>query len=293
MGERGQGPRDRHTGPDVISQAPPEPRRPGPDIAALELQARGENLAAMATAMPLRGATRLLDVGCGTCAFTRVVAASGDSQAIITGLDVSLEHLSYAANALRRHRITNIRLIAGDFLDDQTLRDLGTGYDLVFCRYVLMYMLPRGLGQTFVSRMIHLARPGGYVVCIEPDVNFGFDRYPDPPEPLASVLRDLASCHRALGLVEWRTGVRLFGELRAAGLSDVQVSLVDGRVIQGGRPEALAEHAGLGVEELLEPCVRDVQITSLGEVATQWRAYVSSPDSFLYHPIFMAVGRVP
>ena len=93
---------------------------------------------------------------------------------------------------------------------------------------------------------------------IEPDVNFGAERHPPSPEPLASVLPRIVDYYRRHELIEWRCGLHLFHHLHEAGFSAVKVTLVDGRIISGGAPRALVEHGCRSVEELVEPCLTEM-----------------------------------
>ncbi len=99
---------------------------------------------------------------------------------------------------------------------------------------------------------------------------------------------------RDRNLMEWRCGVQLYHHMSRAGLSAVEVQLVDGRIIQGGVPHQLVAHGCADVEQLLLPCLEAVGMADrLAEVATQWREYLTSSDTFLYTPIFMGRGTVP
>ena len=79
--------------------------------------------------------------------------------------------------------------------------------------------------------------------------------------------------------------------MKFAGLSAVNVRLADARAIAGGEPRALVEHANTDVEQLIEPCLRWLNLkVSVEQVAAQWRHYFDNPNSFLYNPIFVCAG---
>jgi SAM-dependent methyltransferase len=256
---------------------------------ALDLQAQGEDLEAILRALPLGGVRRVLDIGCGTGAMTRAIARAVGPGAVVHGIDISRTHVEQARHLARAEGLDNVRFVEGDFLAGHC--GLPAEHDLAVEKYLLMYLVPQRRHDTFLARIREHLRPGGKVVLIEPDVNFGAERYPSPPEPLASVLPRIVEHYRRRGLIEWRCGLQLFHLLHEARFSAVAVHLADGRVIAGGRPHALVEHASRDVEELLGPCLEEMGIgEQVALVASQWRDYLRGPTSFLYTPIFLGEG---
>lgn len=271
---------------------------------ALEEQARGEDLEALLAALPLAGVRRVLEVGCGVGSLTRRLATEladtaleddldrGHDAVEVVGLDIAAEHVDEArrlAHGAGRHAP---RFVQGDFLADPS-PFVERRFDLVLEKYLLMYLEPRGDAPRFFARAREVLRPGGRLALIEADVDFGGERHPPPPEPLATVLPEVVRHYRRAGTIEWRCGLRLHQLLRDAGFREVEVRLVDGRIIAGGRPRALAEHACRDVEALLAPCVESLGLDrQLDRVCRQWCDYLRSPASFLYTPIFLGVGSV-
>src|SRR5215203_2370469 len=248
------------------------------DIEALELQAQGENLEAFIYALPLDRVESVLEVGCGSGAFIRAVARVLGPEARVCGVDISEDHINYGQQIVQRDSLRNVSLVVGDVLDEGIADVVGRDFDLVLCRYVLMYMIPKSLEKACLSQMKRLARSGGKVVCIEPDVNFGQERFPSPPDKLSRILSHLVAYYSQHGLIEWRSGIQLYHHLRSAGIMDVEVKLVDGRIIQGGFPKQLVEHGSKDVERLLHPYLEYIGVPELvDEVAEQWREYLRSP----------------
>lgn len=255
----------------------------------LDDQAQGENLDALVAALPLAGCRKVLDVGCGTGALTRRIARALGPAGLVYGVDVSPRHVEHARRTAREEGASNLRFVAADFLSPDC--GLPRDFDLVVEKYLLMYEAPQGREKAFLARMRDSARPGGRIALIEADVNFGGERHPPPPEPLASVLPRIVEYYRRQGLIEWRCGLQLFHHLRQAGLRDVHVTLAEGRIIAGGSPRALVRHAGRDVEELIRPCLEELGIAEkVSLAAAQWREYLSDPASFLYTPIFVGVA---
>jgi len=262
------------------------------DPEALELQAAGEELETMISALPIGTAGSILEVGCGSGAFTRALARSAPAGCRVVGVDTSRSAVGEASRLAGVHRLRNLEFTVADILRPRSLDALAGRFDLVVCRYFLMYMTPRGLAGQCLRGMRSCARPAGLVACVEVDANFGQDRYPPPSPRLDEVLRRIVPLYREQGLVDWRCGLTLNTCLREAGLSDVHVRVVDGRVIAGGEPAALVEHGCLNVEELLEPCLAELgRPGELAAMAGEWRAYLRSPASFVYTPVFLGWGR--
>jgi SAM-dependent methyltransferase len=254
----------------------------------LELQSSGENLEAIVRLLPLRDARTVLDVGCGSGALTREISRvlpEGE----VWGLDLSRDHVHYAAETADQQRIENVHYACGDILNPPP--ELLGRFDLVCEKYVLMSMVPVEASRRFLAGMKRCLRPGGRLALVEADINFGQDRYPPPPEPLRSVLPMIVTYYRDSGAIEWRCGLRLYDYLTQGDLGDVRVTLADGRILQGGTPAALVEHACQDVEELIEPCLEQLGLPHmLDQVAAQWRRYLSSEQTFIYNPIFVGTG---
>src|SRR5437867_2080091 len=120
----------------------------------LELQARGERLANQARKLPLADAKRVLDVGCGTGSLTRAVAELLPRDREVFGIDISHDHVAEAKAAAKNAGLSHIQFLRRDIYEcDPGILGM---FDLVFCRYVLMYEIPRGRAGSFLSQMISL-----------------------------------------------------------------------------------------------------------------------------------------
>ncbi len=255
----------------------------------LELQSAGENLDAVLRLLPLREARTVLDVGCGTGAMTRALARRLPQNVEIWGLDLSADHVEYAARTAEREAVPNVRYLVGDIVAPPA--ELPGSFDLLCEKYVLMSIVPSAASRRFLFAMKQLLRPGGVLALIEADINFGQDRYPPPPEPLRSVLPRIVNFYRDSETIEWRCGVRLYDYLTKAGFAGVRLALAEGRIMQGGLPRTLVDHACADVEQLIHPCLdAAASVSLLHKVARQWRDYLRDQGSFVYNPIFVGTG---
>jgi ubiquinone/menaquinone biosynthesis C-methylase UbiE len=256
----------------------------------LELQALGEDLMAVIRHLPLRPDSRVLEVGCGSGALSLAIAKYLGADGMVMGVDLAEEHVAFARRNALKAGLQNLSFSIGDVTGE--IAGLSGDFDVVICRYVLMYMLPESHALQFLGHMKRWAGERGTVVCIEPDVNFRAYRYPESTESLGSALDETIRWYYEREIMDWRCGIKLFNYLRLAGFQDVDVKLIDGRVICGGKPAELVAHDNMDLELLLAP-VLDV-IGRSGDpdtVVGEWRAYSESGEHFLYTPIFMGTGR--
>lgn len=113
-------------------------------------------------AVPLDDEWSILDIGCGPGVTTIQLAGRAGPDAVVTGIDVSPQMILHARN--RRHReimrgeITphNVELTVADAEVD----DLGTGHDLVFSRFGVMFFddAPTGF-----ANLASALKPGGWL----------------------------------------------------------------------------------------------------------------------------------
>lgn len=184
---------------------------------------------------------RILDVGCGTGHFTRLVAAELPSSRVV-GLDMDAGRLELART---RSSMGNVELEQGDlahmpFADDS--------FDLVFCRFVLVHVTDP---TQAVREMTRVARPGGRVVAYDM-VHDGIWFSPEKPA-FAELLRAALQIMRRRGM-EPSQGLHLGPGMIRAGLEDVRVQVIP--------------HQALAPDPLLETYRRNWldTVTGLSEV---------------------------
>jgi SAM-dependent methyltransferase len=229
----------------------------------------------------------VLEVGCGTGAMARQIARRLGDAGEIVGLDLSGDHVEFATSVAASKALENLRFQRGD--GRRPPEEFLEGFDVVIARYVLMYAIADNSVTDLILGMIRCLRPGGRLLLIEADINFGSHMYPPPAEPLASVMRELVRYYRDQGGIEWRAGIRLFQWLTDAGLIDIDVRLLDCRIIRGGHPRTLVKHDGLDLETLMAPVLGSgLEGTKAGWLAEQWRGLLADARSFVYTPVFIA-----
>lgn len=155
---------------------------------------------------------RCLDVGAGGGSVTRILAERVGSTGSVLALDLDtslLEGLATDRIEVRRH----------DLLSDPLPHD---SFDLVHARLLLMH-LPSRLEA--LRRLVAAARPGGWVVAMDPD----FTTVALSPTN-RTWERAWSAFNDALVAGGWdpRYGARLYGDLRAVGLVDVQAHFLAG-----------------------------------------------------------------
>jgi ubiquinone/menaquinone biosynthesis C-methylase UbiE len=105
-------------------------------------------------------ALALLDIGCGTGRFLRMVKDNWPMMAA-TGVDLSQPYLERARAHLRRHAIVDLREAAAEALPF----DNGA-FDIVASTFVL-HELPATVRAKALAEMARVVKPGGLVVILE------------------------------------------------------------------------------------------------------------------------------
>jgi SAM-dependent methyltransferase len=153
---------------------------------------------------------RCLDVGAGGGSVTQMLSERVGSTGSVLAVDLDTSLLDALATdriEVRRH----------DLLSEPLPQD---AFDLVHARLLLMHLPSR---LQVLRRLAGAARPGGWVAAIDPD----FTTVALSPTNLTWERTWSVFCDALLaGGWDPRYGARLCGELRAAGLVDVQADYV-------------------------------------------------------------------
>ncbi|HEX9031969.1 MAG TPA: class I SAM-dependent methyltransferase [Streptosporangiaceae bacterium] len=107
---------------------------------------------------------RAIDVGCGPLGALEALVEIVGPEGSVVGVDADDAALGTASAALQRLRADGIRLIRAD-ANDLTPDGVGiSGFDLAFCRLVLMHQPDPA---HTMARIASLLRPGGTLVAID------------------------------------------------------------------------------------------------------------------------------
>lgn len=126
----------------------------------------------------VRDGSRILDVGCGTGFFTRLLT-SGPEQVSAVGVDLEVPFIEYARNAAAK-RDLDIEFLVGDAYD---LPFEDQSFDVV-ASHTFFTIVPDP--QKAISEMLRVLRPGGILASVTP-MSFmpsamTFGRWPDNVE---------------------------------------------------------------------------------------------------------------
>jgi ubiquinone/menaquinone biosynthesis C-methylase UbiE len=223
----------------------------------------------------LARARRVLEVGCGTGAvLTELLMQShGD----ILGLDISSDHLDFAA-----HNLPGIPLTCGDA---HSLPYRSMVFDVTLCHFLLLWVIDP---VAVVREMARVTQPGGVVLALaEPDYGGRID-YPAE----LGVLGDWQQTSLRQQGADPLIGRKLRAVFRQAGLSDVEAGCL------GGQWSGMPSPEDWEMEwRVLEEDIKKVQnptgtsevirLQKLDELA--WE----HGERVLFVPTFYAWGRVP
>jgi ubiquinone/menaquinone biosynthesis C-methylase UbiE len=155
-----------------------------------------------------------IDVGCGPRGILDLLAERVGPEGNVVGLDADPIHVAMAAQMAVDRKLDWVSIVHAD------ARNSGlpsSSFDVVHGRTILV-TVPEPL--ELVVEMARLAKPGGWVIGLEPDVELSVC-YPSHPayERLGAMFPVVFSRNGA----DWRMGRRVAELYRAAGLVDVQV----------------------------------------------------------------------
>lgn len=183
------------------------------EAARLDRQARIIDIERFLKHIPATPAGRILDAGCGSASMARLLARTRPDTAVI-GLDIRDSYLDYARRKAAEEALANIELVRGSLLD---LPFPDGHFDVVWTCLVLHWLAHDHLERA-MSEIVRVIRPGGQVVCAEPD-GVGTNHYPIAPD----LAEQWSRVTRAL--FEPDMGRRLFPLMYRAGLVEMSVDI--------------------------------------------------------------------
>jgi len=106
------------------------------------------------------------DLGCGPNGILGLLADRVGPAGRVTGLEINPVSVALAREFAAEHGLANVKVVRGDARSTGLPSD---SFDLVHARTLLINVAePAGV----VAEMVRLARPGGWVVSLEPDTAF-------------------------------------------------------------------------------------------------------------------------
>jgi ubiquinone/menaquinone biosynthesis C-methylase UbiE len=226
----------------------------------------------------------VIDVGCGPSGIIELLSEQVASGGRVVGLDADPAHVAMAREFARRDGLGNVTIVAAD----ARRTGLPTGsFDLVHAR-TLLVTVPKP--AEVLAEMVRLARPGGWVVGLEPDAEFSLC-YPAHPAwiRLAELFQSAFTRNGADLLI----GRRL-GELyRQAGLQDIGIEARAGIYRAGDsrrtvRPDLVRS---------MRPVILRLGLADEGELDEldrTVREHLDDPRTLVIpHLSFLAWGRKP
>jgi ubiquinone/menaquinone biosynthesis C-methylase UbiE len=182
------------------------------------LQRQADELFAQSAALVDRTALgpgcSCIDVGCGPRGILDLLAQRVGSQGRVVGVDADPNHVAMATQMAAERSLDWVTVVR----DDARHTSLpSSSFDVVHGRTILI-TVPEPL--ELVREMARLAKPGGWVIGLEPDVEASIC-YPSHPayERLVAMFPVVFSRNGA----DWRMGRRVAELYRAGDLVDIQV----------------------------------------------------------------------
>jgi SAM-dependent methyltransferase len=219
--------------------------------------------AALLDRLDIAPTARCLDVGCGGGDVTRLLAERVPRGAVV-GVDRDPVKIELA----RAELSGPVELRVEDIAD--TVRS-GATYDVVYVRFVLSHLSD---AAAWVRRLSGLVAPGGLLAVEDVHIRGAFC-WP-PSAALGEALRIYAATVAANG-GDANLGPQLPGHLRAAGLTDIGIEVVQPAALDGDAKQIVV---------LTNRAIADAAICSgvasaeqLAALADELQAFVDRPDT--------------
>ena len=177
----------------------------------LELQARLSNIAGHLRHLPIAGAHRVLDVGCGSGSMSRLIAKVFPGVEVV-GVDLREQYLDFARARAREEGLDNLTYQSADAF---ALPFQDANFDLVWSKYLLQWLREP---KTALAEFKRVTKPGGHVVSCD-YAGFMVEHYPIDPE-LGRKVREVTSL-----LVDVNIGRKVPAYMIALGFRDVEVDI--------------------------------------------------------------------
>jgi ubiquinone/menaquinone biosynthesis C-methylase UbiE len=230
----------------------------------------------------LRPGDSAIDLGCGPRGVIDLLAERVSPGGRVVGLDADRAHLAMASEFVATQGLSGVEIVQGDARHT----GLATGsFDLVHAR-ALLVNLPQP--AEVLAEMVRLARPGGWVAGLEPDVEAAICY---PPHPAFDRLCEIFALAFARDGADPHFGRRMAGLYRQAGLADVVVEARAGVYPAGhSRRTIRADLVRSMRPQILELGLADER--ELDELDAAARRHFEDPDTVVMPGLyFLAWGR--
>ena len=252
------------------------------------LQRQADELAADSAALldqvGLRPGQSAIDLGCGPRGVLDLLAERVSPGGRVVGLDCDPVHTAMAAGFAARRGLAGVQVVTAD----ARRTGLASGsFDLVHARTLLVNV---PAPAEVAAEMARLARPGGAVVSMEPDAEYGRCYPPHPAFDRLSEIFDMA--FRRNGADPW-IGRRVPELFRQAGLHDVHVTAR----VQLFPPGSSRRTVRIDLVRSMRPYVLELGLASaaeLDDLDTAARAHLNHPHTIgIFGLLFLTWGRKP
>lgn len=253
---------------------------------SVRLQRQAEELAPESTALldsvGLRPGDSAIDLGCGPRGVIDLLAERVAPGGRVVGLDADPAHVAMASEFVASQGLSDVEVVRGDARD--TGLESGS-FDLVHGR-TLLITVPQP--AEVLAEMVRLARPGGWVVGLEPDTEAAICY---PPHPAFDRLCEIFTIAFSRNGADPRFGRRMRELYRHAGLQDVTVEVRAGVYPAGhSRRTIRADLVRSMHPQIIEMRLADQQ--ELDELDAAARKHFENPDVLVMPSLyFLARGR--
>jgi len=250
----------------------------------LERQAQelGAESAALFDRIGVREGWRAVEIGCGPQGCLGLLSERVGASGRVIGIERSPEQAETAGRFAASRPLRNVEVRCGD--GRATGLPAG-GFDLATARLVLVNV-PEP--QEIVAELVRLTRQGGVVALHEAVASTA---QVDPPHPAQRRLIDLLGAYSELNGIDRDVGLRVPRLLRAAGVTDLEVTpLVHVYPPGHGRRYLMLDFAENARARLLEKGL--VSEAELRELTSALRAHLDDPATLVVSSLFFQVwGR--
>jgi SAM-dependent methyltransferase len=252
------------------------------------LQRQAEELAGESTALldraGLRPGQSAIDLGCGPRGILDLLAGRVAPGGQVIGLDANPAHTAMAVEFAAGHELGNVQVITAD------ARHTGLpaeSLDLVHAR-TLLVNVPEP--AEVVAEMVRLAKPGGWVVAVEPDTEYALCY---PPHPAFTRIGEIFLVVFRRNGADNAIGRRVPELFRQAGLRDVGAEVRAQMYAPGSTRRTLRADLvrSMRAQVLEMGLATEAELDELDAAA---RAHLEDPRTIaIFGHLFLVWGRKP